>query len=278
MPLTQYIYETHVIKNALLPFIFKKLTVRQSKMGLPNWHENIEIVCFIEGEGKIKLDTEWKTVKAGDIAIVNSETLHVITSESAVSYYFLIIDKEFCESNGIDIVTLKFREVIEDYRIFSDFEILAKETEALKKEEIALHTVPTIRRTVLGILINLCRDYLISKNENTKATESAAKRVKEIMLYLRSHLTDQIRLDEIANHICVSKYHMSREFKLFAGTTIFDYLGMLRCKEAKRMLSEGSTVTEAAITCGFENLSYFSKSFKKYMGILPSAYAKSKKI
>ena len=277
MPLNQYVYETHVMKNSLLPFIFKRLTVKNSKMGLPNWHENIEIICFTDGEGQIKLETECISVKTGDIAVVNSETLHVITSENYITYYFLIIDKEFCETNGIDILSLKFRDLINDGGIFSAFQALANEVQLIKSGDDGLCTVPQIRHTVLGILLSLCREHLISERFSKPQKDSTSQRVKEIMLYLRSHLAEPIRLDEIAEHVCVSKYHMSREFKLISGTTIFDYLGMLRCKEAKRMLTEGHTVSEAASACGFENLSYFTRSFKKYIGVLPSVYAKSKK-
>ena len=45
---------------------------------------------------------------------------------------------------------------------------------------------------------------------------------------------------------------------------------MMRCKESKRLIKEGMSVSAAALSCGFENMSYFTKTYKKYMGALPS--------
>ena len=49
----------------------------------------------------------------------------------------------------------------------------------------------------------------------------------------------------------------------------FDFLTSHRCKEAKKLLKAGSTVSEAANSCGFKNLSFFSKTYKNIMGNLP---------
>ena len=70
----------------------------------------------------------------------------------------------------------------------------------------------------------------------------------------------------------ISKYYLSREFKSFTGRTIFDTINTFRCADAKHLISKGATVSEAAAACGLENLSYFSRTFKKYVGKLPSQY------
>ena len=92
------------------------------------------------------------------------------------------------------------------------------------------------------------------------------------MIYIRKHLAERITLDEIAQHVGVNKHYLSREFKQIIGKTIFDTILLLRCTEAKRRLQEGMTVSEAAHACGFENLSYFTRAFKKYNQSLPSSY------
>ncbi|EOU2011906.1 helix-turn-helix domain-containing protein, partial [Clostridium perfringens] len=53
--------------------------------------------------------------------------------------------------------------------------------------------------------------------------------------------------------------------------TILDYINHIRCINARNLiLYNGYTISESAYKSGFNNLSYFSKTYKKYMGLLPS--------
>ena len=63
---------------------------------------------------------------------------------------------------------------------------------------------------------------------------------------------------------------MSRDFKKYTGNTVFEYINISRCKTAATLIASGMSVSAAANECGFENLSYFSRTYKKYMGKLPS--------
>ena len=261
--------------DALMPFIFHTDKASSNRI-VPNWHENIELLCFVSGEGHLKYGTERHRVCAGDIAVINHDVLHMTESDSELIYHCLIIDRTFCESNGIDVLSLHFHELIRDPEIFDCFISTVnsiKNAKAQKKESLS---VARVRHNVLGLLLNLCEKYVISTSPDRGVHSASAARIKSVMIYMRTHLADPITLDEIADHAGVSKYHLSREFKLFTGTTIFDSLNILRCKEARHMLAAGSTVSEAARACGFENLSYFSRAFKKYTGKLPSEYAREK--
>ncbi len=273
MPTPQYVHETHIMPDALLPFIFHTDKTKGSRI-VPNWHENIELLCFIEGEGHLKCGTERYAVSAGDIAVINPDVLHM--TEGELVYHCLIIDRSFCESNGIDILSLRFEELIKDESFFSQFEQTAAALKKAKGGQNSLCSIPDMRYRVLGLLLKVCRDHVVSKKKTQGLHSASSDRVKAVMTYMRKHLSKPITLDEIADYAGVSKYYLSREFKLLAGTTIFDSLNILRCKEARHLLSEGATVSEAAHACGFENLSYFSRTFKKYTGKLPSDYMKAK--
>lgn len=259
--------------DALLPFIFHTDKTKISRI-VPNWHENIELLCFIEGEGHLKCGTERYPVSAGDVAVINPDVLHM--TEGSLVYHCLIIDRSFCESNGIPVLSLYFREIIKDKNLFLHFSETVDEIKKARSTPNPIRSVPAVRHRVLGLLLELCENYIVSESPEKKVHSASAERVKAIMTYMRTHFTESISLDSIAEHIGISKYHLSREFKLLTGTTIFDSLNIIRCKEARHLLSDGATVSEAANACGFENLSYFSRTFKKYTGKLPSEYMKSR--
>ena len=93
-------------------------------------------------------------------------------------------------------------------------------------------------------------------------------------MYIRSNFTKKLSLDNIAIYVGISKYHLCREFKTLTGNTIIEFINTLRCTEAKRLIEKGMRVSEAAYTCGFDNLSYFSRTFQHIIGHEPSFFAK----
>ena len=268
--MSRTVYETHTMEDPRLPIIFHTDTVINTPDRISNWHENIEILCFISGKGRIRIDSEWKPVGAGDIAVINPEMLHAVTSDERIIYHCLIVDNGFCTDNGIDVSKNEFCDIITDGKLYSLLCSLAEKLGALREGTADQYAIPEARHGVLGVLIELCRRYVKRELQGDHASQSPAMQtVRNIITYLREQ-SGAVSLDHIAEHVGMSKYHMSREFKRITGTTIFEYLNISRCKKARKMLYAGAKVSEAAIASGFDNLSYFSRTFKRYMGLLPS--------
>lgn len=277
--MTNSIYETHIMREELLPFIYHRHTAcnfNRNGIGLPNWHENIELLLCTDGEGKVKCDTKFYDFNIGDIVVVNSNTLHTIISEISVTYDCLIIDRGFLEENGIPINSLRFAELIRDPEVTKCFKATVESFE-LRNEENGFWLPAYIRSYVLQLMVSLCKKYAAGTSNSSDLCAISCERVKKVMLYIHDNLSKQLTLDEIAEHIGISKYHLSREFKDWTGKTIFDSINILKCKEAQEMLLNGARVSETATACGFESLSYFSRTFKKYIGILPSECLKTNK-
>ncbi len=259
-------YEPHIIKDPLIPFIFHADTAtHDSKMCYMNWHTNIEILYCTEGEGFVNCETKRYPFSKGDIFVVNSNELHSFNTDGEMKYFCLILDRDFCINNGIDTEYIRFTELIKD-----------KELERLYNGVVEAYNyfgicrATKIRCAVLELLIRLrtCHTQNSIGQHNDKNPN--IERIKRAMVYIRQNLSKVITLDEISNHVGISKYYLTREFKKITGQSAFEYINILRCKEAKRMISEGQTVSSAARSCGFENLSYFSRTYKKYIGLSPS--------
>lgn len=267
------VHEIHRMKNPQLPFVFRKSHVKANGI-LPNWHENIEILCFLEGEGTMTLDGRSYKVGKGDIGIVNVDRLHTTVGEPSLVYYYLIVDNGYCLENGIDVSSLEFLELIRDEALFSRFAEVAELFARMGSEETDPTVFPTLRYCVLGILLQIFERYrLAAEQQNAEAAKGRA-RMKELVSYLRN-AAGAISLDEIAKEMGMSKFYMCREFKRITGTTIIAYLNRVRCEHARRMIYGGAKVSEAAFAVGFDNLSYFSKIFARYMGARPSSCSRS---
>jgi AraC-like DNA-binding protein len=90
--------------------------------------------------------------------------------------------------------------------------------------------------------------------------------------YIEGHLAEKIAGEEMAQLCSMSPFRFSREFKEAFGMSFREYLVRLRLKEAARLLENPQArVTQVAYAVGFNDMSYFSRMFKRYFGVSPSS-------
>lgn len=100
--------------------------------------------------------------------------------------------------------------------------------------------------------------------------------VKATREYLESHYTDDISLEDMASQVNISPQYFSKLIKKTTGFNFIDWLSMLRVKKAKELLTNSSlTVKEVCFMVGYKDPNYFSRIFKKRIGITPSEYVKT---
>lgn len=95
---------------------------------------------------------------------------------------------------------------------------------------------------------------------------------RQIRSYLNDNFQEKITLSSLAEHFFVNKEYLSRLFRQEFSVSVFDYLDLLRVEAAKRLLQEGESVSNAAITVGFYDESHFNKKFKRIVGISPKEF------
>ncbi|MDQ8699225.1 AraC family transcriptional regulator [Hyphomicrobium sp. LHD-15] len=76
-------------------------------------------------------------------------------------------------------------------------------------------------------------------------------------------------IQALASRVGLSETKLKTGFRELIGTSVRAYLRDVRMDQAERLLGEGKSVTEAALACGYGNLSYFSKAFFNAKGIAP---------
>ncbi len=262
-------YEHHLSMKThkICPFIVR---LSKNPVSSPaNWHKNIEILLFAEGSGRIQYGKEVLSVFESDIVIISSGVLHRVYNKCDASYYVVIIDEDFCNENGINTANLKFERVVRDAEVKA---LILKITERMKEygESGDPILAAKLRLSVLALLITLCERYAVKNEGNEKEASRSEQYVKDVIEYINTNYSRPISLEELAARCGITKFHLAREFKKFTGQTLLTYTNILRCRKASMLIADGKTVTEAALECGFESLSYFSRTYKKIMGNSPS--------
>ena len=265
-----FTYEIHNMNDPLIPFRFRPLMDVTCRQSLPNWHEEPEILYCFEGTGSVRLGGEAIPFQKGDAVIVNTRTPHFVESDQTVRYCCLIVKNSFLTENGIDPAALRFDTHVHTPEMQSAMESVCHRFADYTRERF--DSVLQIRSAVLSLFCLLCRKHVCTLENVEKNDES----VNLALTYLHSHCRERITLDEVASFVGVSKFHLSREFKRSTGHSIMNTVLLLRLYQAKDLIETGVRVSDAARSCGFSNLSYFSRSFQKQFQILPSTLGKKK--
>lgn len=100
-----------------------------------------------------------------------------------------------------------------------------------------------------------------------------AERVHHARERMDADFADAFTVSELARSVGMSMFHFTRVFAELIGMPPHRYLLETRLKAARRMLSDGRSVTETCFACGFSNLSHFSRSFARRFGCAPSRVA-----
>lgn len=232
-----------------------------------NWHEDLEIQLCNEGQGSVLINGEKHPFLKNDIAVIESNAIHYTGTEDHLTYTCLIIGSGFCRQVGIDYETLEFTPVFKSSRMTA---LLAELTDTYNDPACPLR-VAKLYGILLRLLVELVEYHSMAKSRFSLRRKSF-ENVKSAVRYIRDNYVEQLTLDKIARAVCSDKFALCRDFKKLTGQTISEYINHYRCQMAADCIREGSTVAEAAQLCGFRNLSYFTRTFQKYMGALPSAY------
>lgn len=117
----------------------------------------------------------------------------------------------------------------------------------------------------------------IMKAARTGKNAKKSDTVRDALRYISEHFTVRISLGEVARYVGVTSQHLSKLFKEETGSNYVEYLTKLRIEEAKKFLKEGNkTVNEICYLVGYDDPNYFSRLFKKTVGISPTEFIETK--
>jgi transcriptional regulator GlxA family with amidase domain len=102
--------------------------------------------------------------------------------------------------------------------------------------------------------------------------------VKHALAYLHQNFANPLTRQEIADAVCVSKNYLSEIFRQELGLSPWDCLTRLRLQKAKELLhTTGDSITSVAAQAGFDDSAYFSRVFRKNIGMSPQEYRQEAK-
>lgn len=112
-----------------------------------------------------------------------------------------------------------------------------------------------------------------SRDALSKREESSSNVVDIAKEYIKQNYSKQLSLDEVSYYVNISPYYFSKIFKEGTGENFIEYLTNIRIEKAKELLSSTDySMKEICVMVGYSDPNYFSRSFKKNVGVTPTEY------
>ena len=116
-------------------------------------------------------------------------------------------------------------------------------------------------------MMSACRNVVKKREERSGDIIRTARK------YIEDHFDKDISLDDVSRVVNISPYYFSKVFKEESGLNFIEYLTNIRIEHAKKLLENSSlSIKEICVSCGYTDPNYFSRSFKKNVGVTPTEY------
>lgn len=261
-----------------------------------------EYVLYVIKEGDMYLREAGVNyhLKEGDFFLLEPGLLHEGYQAAACDYYYMHFKHPNLfpfageEREGIEEMKEKRRKSLMSYNLDEE-EVIDPYTCLPKKFHLAerdfrqkmKHAIEIYnqreehyrRRTASemhSFLLEVAHNYLIYCMGHSGARKKRADLAAEQLLqYLNNNYSEKIRSSDIEENFEMNFDYLNRVFSKMTGNTIFSYLNIVRINSAKQMImTTNLSFGEIAYLVGIEDRYYFSKLFKKYVGVTPTEYLK----
>lgn len=263
------------------PIAFYRQTARSPRYEMPwHWHTHYELIRIISGSFHLTLDNVTRTYHAGDVIFVTDGVLHGGTPQGSDCVYDCIVydlnvlmkDNHACSKTIQDIINHKItiQPMISEHcpRIFS---VVSELCESLFSRQTGYEFMTQgYLYQLIGIIIE---EHLYEENIYCTSDYERLNSLKNVLSYISANYNNSISLDTLAKIAGMNPKYFCRYFRSMTERTPIDYLNYYRIECACEMLStKDISIKEVAISCGFNDESYFIKTFHKYKGITPKQF------
>ncbi|MBN1498876.1 MAG: helix-turn-helix domain-containing protein [Spirochaetes bacterium] len=251
---------------------------------LPHWHNELEILVGIENETDVRIGEEDYKIQKNEILIVPCNAIHSSNSyNKKYLCYAVLFDSAMLGSNLIDSCRMNYIDPIINHTVDYNLHITAdtqwgKNIISRMNRIIELNSEKSfafelgIKSSLYDVFYELSSNLPQNRKIETLKNPEVEK-LKHSLIFIEKNYMNKITIDEMAGQSFMSVYYFCRYFKKVLGMTPFNFLNQYRIQMGAKLLKETDLpITSIAFDVGFNDSSYFSKMFQKYMNCTPTDF------
>ncbi len=254
-----------------------------------HYHETVELFVLMEGERYYFVDRYVYHMKPMSALLIPPGQIHKTSTVMDVPEHrrFLVqYSREAFEEMiratygmSYDDFCLRYNGLV-NFRTESwerMMEAYGKLKEEFSPEE---HYLPMVKQAAYQLLMLYARELDDMRSREESQVEAPVESgvyntIHQVTRYLNEHYPEDVKLDDLSERFFISRSYLTRSFKETTGITIVQYLTVVRIRQAARLLRETDlAVTEVSDRCGFGDVTYFEKVFRRLRGMTPRSYRK----
>jgi YesN/AraC family two-component response regulator len=266
------------------PFVIRKISLPSFSSDF-HFHSECQLVYIVSGTGTRIIGDSVESYQEGDLAFVGPNVPHVWYSKTSPNQ----------EENMAISVALYINPitVAENLKPFIDTQTLAAFFEqsargisivgakremisTILEESVHQKEVPLLASFLKIIELLMDSEDIVWLNDASLLKTYSSKnqgRVSKLMQFIQDNFRTEITLEQAGSVANLQMHSFCRFFKQLTHHTFSDFLNEVRIGFACKLLQQTDLpVTQVAYECGYSNISYFNRTFKKIQGISPRDY------
>lgn len=253
-----------------------------------HWHDELEIMVVETGTARVSVNGTDRIVAQGEGVFINTGALHGAWPEggepcrlrSMVFHPRLVgggVDSIFWQKylgpllsdpcrSFVHFADTKGWERDASQAIGEAWQICVDEGAGFEFE---------VRERLSRLIFLLFQNCPVIEKKPSEKVLRDGKRIKAMLQYIQEHHAEGLTLAKIAQSAAVSKNECLRCFQHMIGRTPIQYVKQVRIQKAMEMLSATDRkIADIGTACGFQEMSYFAKTFRELQGCTPGEFRK----
>lgn len=251
-----------------------------------HWHEELEAGIVCQGSMLLGYGEEQRMVHAGEGFFINSSVLHGCWDQEHTDcrIHSAVFHMRLISGTQDSIYYQKYLHRVLHYQLSSGLILSPQipwQSAVLQHIDAAWQSMEQgdtgyefeVREHFSQILLLLYRNLPVHTPASDSHMQQNTQRIKIMLQFIHAHFHEKITVSEIAESAAISESECLRCFQSTIHITPNRYLRQYRIQQASYLLvSTSEKISSIAHSCGFEDMSFFAKTFREWKGESPSAY------
>jgi AraC family L-rhamnose operon transcriptional activator RhaR/AraC family L-rhamnose operon regulatory protein RhaS len=271
------------MRDPTFPFVIEKMKLDEYPLHCHDYHE---LVVVVNGRGRHIVGLERYEIFAGHVFVINEMVPHGFENADELELFNIVYSEDYLIKRFPDLAdipgfqalfyihpkmipSLRFsRKLFLPPKNFTEITAQLRKMDEEWKSKSAGYKTQMIS-SLVAVIVDLSRIYSLGVGFSPEVTAGIAR----VISHVQNDYQQTVSLRQLASIACTSERTLDRQFKTMMGMTPIEYVNKVRIEQSLPLLRDpGRSISDVAYAAGFLDSNYFTRRFRRYVGMSPRRY------